>query len=72
MTIKVITQNTSERNEETRQLFQDCQPHMDKGMGLAEAVKTVRNLPPNSNIYGLRWFKELRKYAAKQGYKGKR
>lgn len=71
MTITVISQNTQERENETKQLFEKCKPYLDRGETLSNAVQKVENRKHNK-FNNQAWFKELRKYAYQQGYKGKR
>jgi hypothetical protein len=66
MPIRVITQTTAERNQETRELFQQVKPYLDKGYGLWSAVREIKGTPP-SNPYG-GWYKDLKNYAIAQGY----
>lgn len=68
--IKVISQSTAERRQETIDLFNQCKPHLDNGDHLAKAVKKVTGT--KANVYGQAWFKELRAYAESQGYHPKR
>ncbi len=70
MGIRVITQTTAERKEEMKQLFNDCKPLMDKGYPLSKAVREILQLNHNT-FTSQRWFKDLRKYAESQGYKGR-
>jgi hypothetical protein len=67
MAIRVIEQSTSERKQATIDLFQQCKPYLEDGMGLVQAVKIVRNINYNS-FQNLSWYKELRAYATEQGY----
>ncbi|MBR2557142.1 MAG: hypothetical protein IKE95_02035 [Methanobrevibacter sp.] len=70
MTIRVISQNTAERNAETRRLFLECKPYLDKGHSLTKATQIV--LGVNHQSYTQRhWYKELRKYAESLGYEGR-
>ena len=66
MTINIISQTTSEREQETRELFDQCRPLLDKGCGLYTAVKTVTGKQPTNKKNG--WYRDLIDYAAKQGY----
>ena len=70
MGIRVISQTTAEREEEMKQLFNDCKPLMDKGDTLGKAVRKVLKLNHNT-FYAQRWFKDLRDYAESQGYRGR-
>ena len=67
MTITVITQSTRERDEETKQLFQDCIPYLEQGYSLHQAVRTIKGITHHS-ISQRAWYKDLKKYAASQGY----
>lgn len=70
--IRVISQTTAERNQETRELFNEVKPLMDKeDLTLGQAVKRIKQIP-NTNFYNQAWFKELKNYAKTQGYKPKR
>ena len=66
MTIRIIEQTTSEREQETRELFEKCRPLLDKGCGLYTAVKTVSDKKPTHTKNG--WYRDLIDYAASQGY----
>ena len=65
MMIKVISQTTAERNQETQELFQECKPLLDKGFTIGQAVKKVLGLKHN-NFYNRAWFKEVKNYAKQQ------
>jgi len=71
MTITVISQNTQERENETKQLFEKCKPYLDKGETLSNAVQKVLQRHHN-RFYNQAWYKELREYAYSQGHGGKR
>lgn len=71
MTIRVIELSTAEREEETRQLFLQCKPYLDKGMSLHKVVKIVKQIN-HTSFYNQAWFKELREYAMSHGYSHKR
>lgn len=71
MGITVISQNTTERQQETIELFQKCKPYLDKGETLSNAVQKVLQRHHN-RFYNQAWYKELREYAYSQGYTGKR
>ena len=67
--ITVIEQSTSERKEETRQLFESIQPLLDEGYGYMSAcVKIGRVTRSRNGQYGYRWFRDLREYGESQGY----
>ena len=63
MTITVITQTTAEREQEIRDIYQQCQPYLDQGMSLTKAVKQIGYTYGNQ-----RWVRDLLKYAESQGY----
>ena len=70
MTIKVISQTTSEQKEETIRLFHECKPFLDEGYSLAKTVKIILGVNHQS-FTRYSWYKELRKYVESQGYKGR-
>ena len=43
--IKVIEQSTDERNEETKQLFEQIKPLLDKGHTYMSACIEIRRVP---------------------------
>lgn len=46
--IKVITQNTDERNQELQQLYKECKPIMtETGCNLREAVQQIKKTNHN-------------------------
>ena len=61
MTIKVITQTTQERMEETKKLYEQCKPYLKEGYTLGEAVQKVKNIN-HTGFYKSGWFKELKEY----------
>ena len=64
--ITVIEQSTSERKAETKELFEQCQPYLDKGWSLNKAVTEATNRKPTNSKNG--WYRDLIEYAASQGY----
>ncbi len=68
--ITVITQTTSERNEETRQLFEQIRPYLDDGYGYMSALIKIGRVKQNvrSPIYRHAWFREVVEYGETQGY----
>lgn len=66
MTIKVISQTTREREEETHQLFLQLKPLLDNGYTLSKAVKQELNIKHNS-FYNQTWYKDLKKECIRQG-----
>ena len=65
--IRVVTQNTVEREIETQKLFEQVRPLLDKGYSYNRAVRMVRNMQ-TQYVSHYRWFKDLVKYGAEQGY----
>ena len=66
MTIRVISQTTAERQQETRDLFEACRPYLEKGMSLRKAVHQATDRRVSNTRNG--WFVELKEYAETQGY----
>ena len=66
--IRVISQSTSERNHETRELFKQCKIYLDKGYSLTQSVRLVKEISYTTGFQNRTWYKELRKYAKSQGY----
>ena len=69
--IKVITQSTSERNEETKSLFEAIRPLLDAGYGYMNAlikIGFVEKVALKHNYYNRAWFKDLKAYGKSQGY----
>ncbi len=66
MTIKVISQTTAERREETARLYEKCKPYLDQGYSIHKAAWTVTGTQPTNSKNG--WYRELIDYAISQGY----
>ena len=69
--ITVISQTTSERNEETRQLFEQIRPLLDDGYGYMSAliqIGRVTAVESKNGYYNHAWFRDLRAYGESQGY----
>ena len=64
--IRVITQTTQERLEETIQLINQKRPLLDKGYSFNKALTEVTDLSVTNYRNG--WFKDLIEYAKTQGY----
>ena len=67
MPIKVIERTTAERRQDTIDLFNKCEPLLQKGVPLTKAVKEVKGLS-HTGFQSLAWYKELKKYAIDKGY----
>ena len=68
--ITVIEQSTSERQAETRELFEQIQPLLDEGYGYMSACVAVGRCkaPLKNNYYTGGWFRDLKTYGESQGY----
>ena len=66
MTIKVISQTTREREEETHQLFLQVKPLLDQGYTLSKAVQKELNIN-HTAFFNNAWYKDLRKHCIEQG-----
>ena len=67
MSIKVISQTTTERNQETRQKWEKIRPLLDQGYSYSRAVRKTHKIT-HQQVAHLSWFKELVKYGETQGY----
>lgn len=71
MTINVISQNTAEREQETKELFEAIKPRLDEGVALSTA--TMEHMHLNDRGFcNRRWYKDLMAYAVSQGYRKRR
>ncbi|MBQ6220157.1 MAG: hypothetical protein IJH63_10465 [Methanobrevibacter sp.] len=68
MGIKVISQSTSEREAETKELFEEIKPLLDNHLTYSDAVCQVKNIKDKYLIYQRAWFKDLIKYGETKGY----
>ena len=68
--ITVIEQTTSERQEETRQLFETIRPYLDEGYGYMSALHQIGRVQKgrSSGYYRMAWFKDLVKHGEQEGY----
>lgn len=64
--IKVIEENTTERRNRIRKLYEDCKPYLDQGYSLHKAVWLVTGTQPNNTKNG--YYRELIEYSQSQGY----
>lgn len=66
--ITIIEQSTSERNNETKLLFEQIRPLLDGGYNYHEAVRIVKNDSEKAHYYRFGWFNDLKRYGESQGY----
>ena len=66
--ITVVSQTTSEREEETKELFEQCKELMNEGYTLNQAVRKIKNLNYHS-LTKRAWYRDLKEYAETQGVK---
>lgn len=67
--ITVISQSTSERLEETRQLFLQVKPFLDEGLSFKKAFLKAGLFPSeNHSVSNQKWSRDVVEYAKKQGY----
>ena len=68
--ITVIEQSTSERLEETRQLFLQIKPFLDEGLSFNKAfLKAGLFSSENYSVSNQKWSRDVVEYAKKQGYR---
>ena len=65
--ITVISQNTKERKEETRELFEQIRPYLDEGYSYNSAIRQVKK-NAHGNYSGLGWYRDVVQYGESQGY----
>ena len=68
MSIKVISQSTKEREQETIDLFNKAKPYLDEGFSYRLAIIKALGLNPNSRFNDARWYKDFVEYADAHGY----
>ena len=66
--ITVITQTTAERQEETRQLFEQIKPLLDEGYSYHSALKKIGKITSNCRFYQQAWYRDLTEYGGTVGY----
>ena len=66
--MKVIERTQEDIDQETKELFQECKPYLDKGYGFYKTLRIVKNIPETSSFGNSSWYKRFREYAIKQGY----
>ena len=69
MSIKIIETSTEERYMETKQLFNEIKPLLDKGYSYASALKKVGRLKSNQGVKHVAWGRDVIEYGESQGYK---
>lgn len=65
--MKVISQTTKERKEETKKLFEQIKPLLDKGYIYSAAVTAVTGSKCGL-CYSVAWYRDLINYGESQGY----
>lgn len=66
MTLKVISQTTEERKQETHQTFLKLKPLLENGYTLSKAVQIELNIK-HRNFYNQAWYKDLKKHCIDEG-----
>lgn len=66
--ITIVSQSTKERNKETKELFNQIKPLLDKGMIYSKAIKIVKGLPEDYSLTRRAWYHDLLNYGESQGY----
>ena len=64
----IIERNTQDIEQETIDLFNECKPLLDQGMGFYAAIRQVKGLRTSSNFGNCSWYKRFKAYAKSQGY----
>ena len=64
----IIERTDTDIDNETRLLFNECKPYLDKGYGFYKTLKIVKDLPETGGIGNRSWYKRFREYAISQGY----
>ena len=67
--ITVIEQSTSEREAETRELFNQIRPYLDKGYTYKTALVKVGRISSTRNLNIRGWVKDLIDYGESEGYR---
>ena len=68
MSIKIICKSTSERENETKELFEAIKPYLDDGWNYSDACMIVKDITrrPRRNEGG--WYRDVIEYGESQGY----
>lgn len=65
--ITVVETSTSERKAETRRIFEDVKPYLDRGYSLVRALEATGN-NDKRRCSSRGWFKDLTDYMDSHGY----
>ena len=68
MSIKVISQSTKEREQETIDLFNKAKPYLDDGCSYRLAIIKALGLSPNHHRSNAKWYRDFIDYADAHGY----
>ena len=68
MSIKVISQSTKEREQETIDLFNKAKPYLDDGCSYRSAIIKALGLNPNHPSSNAKWYRDFIEYADAHGY----
>ena len=68
MSIKIISQSTKEREQETIDLFNKAKPYLDEGFSYRSAVIKALGKESNSSFSHFSWYKEFMEYTDAHGY----
>ena len=68
MSIKVISQSTKEREQETIDLFNKAKPYLDDGCSYRLAIIKALGLNPNHFRSNAKWYRDFIDYANAHGY----
>lgn len=67
--ITIVEQSTSERKQETKELFERIRPHLDEGYSYNNALILIGYVSKNVNLDRFHgWYRDLTEYGASQGY----
>ena len=68
MSIKVISQSTKEREQETIDLFNKAKPYLDDGCSYRLAIIKALGSNPNHFRSNAKWYRDFIEYADAHGY----
>ena len=67
--ITVVEQSTSERLDETRELFESIRTYLDEGYGYRKSLILIGRIKENTRLNNRNgWFRDLTEYGASKGY----